>query len=129
MTEPKPTYTIITPESEAQMTNIERAFLTWWRRLAPDDTPQPVAQFYYALQIGREFHADFAWPDAKLLLECQGGVFTGQAHGSISGILKDNERLNIASRLGWRMMRCTTKDLEEHPAQFIERVCAALEVL
>jgi len=129
MTEQKSPYTAITPESEADMTDIERAFLMWWRRLAPDNAPQPVAQFYYALPIKRYFRADFAWPEARLLLECQGGVFTRQAHGSISGILRDNERLNIAARLGWRMMRCTTKDLDEHPSQFIERVCAALGVL
>lgn len=128
MTEPKPTYTAITPEAEVEMTNIERAFLTRWRQFAPDGLPLMVAQFYYARPIGRELCADFAFPDARLLIEGQGGVFTGQAHGSISGILKDNDRLNTAALLGWRMMRFTSKDLDEQPEQLVGQIVAALGV-
>ena len=59
---------------------------------------------------GRRFAADFAWPDQRLLLEVQGGVFTGAAHGSIGGILADNQRLNLATLHGWRLLRIVPND-------------------
>ena len=43
----------------------------------------------------------------KVLVEIQGGIFTRQAHGSITGILADNDRLNEAIIHGWRMLRVT----------------------
>ena len=65
--------------------------------------PAPETQFRYAPP--RKFAADLAYPEAKLLIEVTGGVFTGGAHGSILGILKDNERLNEATLAGYRVMR------------------------
>ena len=62
----------------------------------------------YAYVPGRKFRADFAWPASRLLVEIQGGVFTGQAHGSVKGVLADIERLNLATLNGWRLLRFTT---------------------
>jgi very-short-patch-repair endonuclease len=63
---------------------------------------------------GRRFAADFAYPAVRLLIEIQGGLvpFTREdgevragAHGSVSGVLRDLERTNLAALNGWRMLR------------------------
>lgn len=60
---------------------------------------------------GRKFALDYAWPDAKLGVEVEGGVYTGKAHGSISGILRDMEKNNLSILVGWRVLRFTPSQL------------------
>lgn len=60
-------------------------------------------QYRYA--PGRRLAADFALPEARLLVEVQGGIWTGGAHGSKQGILRDLERLNAATLAGWWLLR------------------------
>ena len=74
----------------------------------------------------RKFEADFAvwrtervratttgpdtWgylPRPFALIEVQGGVYSKQAHGSVTGILKDNERMYHAFLNHWPMIRFT----------------------
>jgi hypothetical protein len=74
-----------------------------------------VRQYRYAPP--RKFKADFAvwdgpdWSrladDRLCLIEVTGGIYSKQAHGSITGILKDNERLLEAFKAGWAMIRVT----------------------
>lgn len=78
-------------------------------------------QYVYAPP--RKFRADLAFPAHRLLVEVVGGVYTRQAHGSISGILKDIERLNHATRAGWLMMRVTPDHVRSGEAiQWIEEM-------
>lgn len=65
--------------------------------------PDPVRQHFYAPP--RKLRADFAWPERRLLVEVQGGVFNRKAHGSITGVLADIDRLNAATIAGWHMLR------------------------
>ena len=65
----------------------------------------------YGYVPGRKFRADFAFPTARVLVEVQGGVYTRKAHGSITGILKDIERGNLAALHGWRVLRYTTQQI------------------
>ncbi|MGE0133748.1 MAG: hypothetical protein AB7L91_06355 [Dehalococcoidia bacterium] len=60
---------------------------------------------------GRRFEADIAIPSARLLIEVQGGIYTRQAHGSVSGVLRDNERLNLATLHGWAVLRFTPEEV------------------
>lgn len=66
----------------------------------------------------RKFLFDYAWLDRKIAVECEGGIFTGQAHGSVSGILRDIEKYNLASANGWTVLRqipdklCSSEMLE-----------------
>lgn len=55
---------------------------------------------------GRRFRADFAWPEQRLLVECQGGVWQNKSgHSGGSGITRDIERGNAATLAGWRVLR------------------------
>lgn len=81
---------------------------------------------------GRKFRADFAVWNRKAknwreygthettrfaLIEVQGGIYSKQAHGSITGILKDNERLFEAFRNHWPMIRFTPDQVTDGTAK------------
>ena len=71
--------------------------------------PAPVTE--HRFHPSRKWRFDYAWPDAKVALEVEGGVWTGGRHTSSAGFLKDMEKYNAAARLGWRVLRCTPKTL------------------
>lgn len=71
--------------------------------------PAPVTEHRFHPE--RKWRFDYAWPDAKVALEVEGGVWTGGRHTSSAGFLKDIEKYNAAARLGWRVLRCTPKTL------------------
>lgn len=80
-----------------------------------------VRQFRYAK--GRNLTADFMVEHCKalictqrVLVEVQGGVYTKKAHGSVTGVLADIDRLNAATVNGWRMLRFTPKQVDEGEA-------------
>ena len=74
--------------------------------------------------MNRRFRADFRLYPEPILIEIQGGVYSRQAHGSISGILKDNERLNEAAIAGFRMLRFTPDQVKSGEAK--ETIARAL---
>ncbi len=59
----------------------------------------------------RKWRSDYYIPKLKLLIEKEGGIYTGQAHGSIKGILRDIEKYNMATILGYSVLRFQPKDL------------------
>lgn len=73
--------------------------------------PAPVEQFRAI--PGRQFTWDYAWPDRKLLLEVQGGVWNGGKHGRGSGILRDQEKLNLATIHGWRILQVSENHITD----------------
>lgn len=70
---------------------------------------EPVAE--HRFDPSRRWRFDFAWPDKRLALECEGGVWTGGRHTRGSGFVKDIEKYNSAVRQGWRILRCVPNDL------------------
>ena len=71
----------------------------------------------YVYAPPRKFRADFFLPLYAILVEVQGGIFNRKAHGSISGVLKDNERLNAATKAGWRMLRFSPDQVDNGDAK------------
>jgi hypothetical protein len=73
---------------------------------------------------GRKFEADFAvWTGPPLydhrfaLIEVTGGIWQRKSHGSVSGVLKDNERLLEAFKAGWPMIRFTPDQVKSGEAK------------
>lgn len=83
-----------------------RVVIAYWRELS---IPEPVQE--RLVVPDRKYRFDFAWPEANLAVEVEGGVFTRGAHGSISGILRDIEKYNLAAVNGWRVLRVLPQDL------------------
>lgn len=73
------------------------------------DLPWPVAE--YRFHPTRKWRFDYAWVEAKLALEVDGGIWTGGKHGRGAGIVKDQEKRNAAACLGWRLLVVTPREL------------------
>ena len=73
--------------------------------------PVPVTEYQFDASGVRKFRFDFCWPDKMVALECEGGVWSGGAHGRGSGIVRDIQKYNLAARQGWRVLRCQPRDL------------------
>lgn len=57
----------------------------------------------------RKWRFDFAWPEQRLALEIDGGIWVRGRHSSGAGQVKDMEKFNHAAALGWRVFRCEPK--------------------
>lgn len=71
--------------------------------------PVPVTE--YRFLHGRRFRFDYAWPDLRIALEVEGGVWTGGRHTRGKGFLADVEKYNHAATLGWLVLRCVPDTL------------------
>jgi hypothetical protein len=71
--------------------------------------PIPICEFQFHPE--RQWRFDFAWPEAKLAVEVDGGLFTGGRHARADGILKDYEKRQHATILGWRIMPTIPRDI------------------
>lgn len=67
--------------------------------------PLPLSEVgFKEIGIQRKFRFDYYWPEFRLALEIEGGIFTRQAHGSIRGILRDKEKYSLAASAGVRVI-------------------------
>lgn len=48
---------------------------------------------------------DFAWPEQKLAVEIEGGVWINGGHSRGSGYIKNLEKYNIATEQEWAILR------------------------
>lgn len=72
----------------------------------------------------RKWRFDIAWPDLKIAIEKEGGIYGkgdecpmcgkkgGGAHSSVTGMLRDIEKYNEAGLLGWMVLRVTPEDVK-----------------
>jgi hypothetical protein len=59
----------------------------------------------------RKWRADYFFPQANLVLEIEGGIFTGGRHTRAIGFLKDMEKYNALTMQGIKLLRCTPNQL------------------
>ena len=100
--------------------------------------PKPVSEMEFAIERGRKFRFDFAWPGAMVAVEIEGGIFgvgkkcekcgrrKGGAHGSVKGIRRDIEKYNMAALLGWRVLRFS-HDQANDPYKFCKELKDAID--
>ena len=63
----------------------------------------------------RKWRFDFAWPEAKLAIEVNGGGSRGR-HNTVMGATKDAEKLNAAQTLGWAVLQYTVVSVKDAEA-------------
>jgi very-short-patch-repair endonuclease len=68
---------------------------------------EPEREYLFAKPIGRRWRFDFAWPEAKVGVEVDGGTFVAGRHTRGKGYEADVEKLNTAAVLGWTVLRVT----------------------
>lgn len=65
----------------------------------------PVREFRF--HETRRWRSDFAFPEQKVLIEFEGGVYTNGAHVRGKHFESDCEKYNAAALLGYRVLRFT----------------------
>jgi len=68
----------------------------------------PVPDREFRFHPVRRWRADFAWPDQKILVEVDGGVYVQGRHTRGRGFEEDMRKLNAAAVLGYRVLRFST---------------------
>lgn len=79
--------------------------------LRRDGLPLPVTE--YAFHPDRKWRMDYCWPEQRLFLEKDGGIWNAGRHTRGAGWLKDTDKLNAAAELGYRHLRCTPQQLTD----------------
>lgn len=59
----------------------------------------------YRFHPTRKWRFDFAWPDLKIAIECEGGIFVNGGHNRGKIYSSNCEKYNQAVILGWRLLR------------------------
>jgi len=59
----------------------------------------------------RKWRADYALPEFKILVEVEGAVWVQGRHTRGSGFVKDIEKYNTATSMGYSILRVQPKDL------------------
>lgn len=57
----------------------------------------------------QDWKFDFAYPDIKLAIECEGGLYSDGRHVRGKGYEDDLEKYNAALILGWQVYRCSNR--------------------
>ena len=65
----------------------------------------PPYRAEFRFHPSRQWRFDFAWPEHRLALEIDGGSGGFGRHSRPSGMRGDNEKINAATLLGWRVLR------------------------
>lgn len=84
--------------------------------------PTPEFKFH----PDRKWRFDYAWPDHKIAVEVEGGIWIGGRHTSGSGFAKDMEKYNAATCLGWRLLRVQPKHLMTKETSDMIKACLCL---
>jgi len=116
---------------QSQNKELERSLLT---QIKMYGLPEGEEQFKAIKD--RDFAFDRAWPEYKLLCEVQGGIFSSQystnplkpklmGHNSITGILRDHEKNNLAVENGWQVLYANAKTLRD--GSFIQLLARILQ--
>ncbi len=78
------------------------------------DIPEPVRE--YRFHPARRWRLDYAWPDFRLAVEIEGGVWINGRHVRGSGFMNDMEKYNELTLMGWSLLRFTPRQLRNGEA-------------
>lgn len=71
--------------------------------------PLPVME--HRFHPTRKWRFDWSWPEHRIALEVEGGLWIQGRHNRAPGMIKDFEKYNAAAALGWRVLKCTPQKL------------------
>lgn len=95
--------------------------LAWQLKAA--GLPEPVRE--HRFHPTRRWKFDFAWQDRWLAVECEGGAYVEGRHSRGPGFEADLEKYAEATAMGWTVLRCSPRQIEEGRClAWIERLLA-----
>lgn len=77
-------------------------YLLIWQ-ITAGKLPHPWRE--YRFHPTRRWRFDLAWPDQRLAVEVEGGIWTNGRHTRGAGMEEDMRKYNAAALLGWRVLR------------------------
>ena len=86
--------------------------------LKQEGLPEPHKE--YRFHPNRKWRFDYCYPDKKIAIEIEGGVFSQGRHVRSIGFLGDIDKYNEAVRRGWRLIRVIPTRLCNY--EFIELI-------
>jgi very-short-patch-repair endonuclease len=93
-----------------------------WRLLISGGLPRPRRQLPVRVD-GRVYRLDFAWPEHRTGIECDGY----DVHGGRRAFDRDRDRLAELGSLGWRILPVTWDALTRRPETVLRWVSRSLE--
>lgn len=84
--------------------------------------PMPTLQMALPWRSPTKGRVDFAYKDARVIIECDGRRW----HTTMEAFESDRRRDNLAQLNGWRVLRFTWDDLNETPARVLYQITEAL---
>lgn len=72
--------------------------------------PEPQSEYQFCK---RKWRFDFAWPQEKIALEIEGGIWINGRHNRGYGFEKDMEKYNEAQIMGWTILRYSTGQIRD----------------
>src|SRR5690606_18285907 len=99
------------PRPKSATSNLETIFAT---QILAMQLPAAVREHHF--HPDRKWRMDFAWPDKKIAVEIEGGVWGLGRHNRPKGFIADTEKYNAAAALGWTVLRFTGKHIRSGQA-------------
>lgn len=96
------------------MSELERSFETIWKQLGGMEL-----QKEYKFHTSRKWRFDFAFPQLKIGIEIEGGLYSKGRHTRAQGYTNDCEKYNQATLLGWQVYRLTSLMFDD-PFRYID---------
>ena len=93
-------------QDRLKISELETRFATLW-----DAAGGPELQREYRFAPPRRWRADFAWPQARLLIEIEGGLWKRGRHLWPQGFAADAEKYLAATLQGWTVVRLVSMQL------------------
>ena len=90
--------------------------------ITANDLPMPTLQMPLPWRSPVKGRVDFAYEDARVIIECDGRSW----HTTMEAFESDRRRDNLAQLNGWRVLRFTWKDLTENPARVLDQITQAI---
>lgn len=66
---------------------------------------------YHEYRKERGWRCDFVWPDRRLIVEVEGGIYTQGRHTRGSGFEQDLGKYNALTEAGWTVYRVGRRDV------------------
>lgn len=92
---------------------------SFFKMLDSAKLPHPVAEHRFHPE--RKWRFDWAWVDAKVAVEQEGGVWTQGRHSRGAGMVADMAKYNNAAVLGWKVFRVTPQQLSSQMTESLLR--------
>lgn len=83
-------------------------------QISNEELISPIRE--YRFHESRRWRFDFAYPDHKIAIEVEGGVYSQGRHTRGKGFTGDCEKYNAATEMDWKVLRYTTQQVRNGEA-------------